>query len=198
MALLHTYGTWVSPQRRGTRGPHPKPRRCPVPNLLYAQVVKTRKKGRIVAVGATVIFGQPEAIARQLANSPVSTTINTSFVERDNLTQRQQNRRLTRRTNGYSKELPWFETQLWLSLAYYHFVLPHHSLRQRLAVPQRTRGSGSLRRWTSVTPAMAAGLTDHVWTTSELLSYRVPVHFLEQLTTMTSLFPEIRETHQGH
>jgi len=84
--------------------------------------VKTRKKGRTVAVEANVIFGQPDAIARQLANSPVSTTINTSFVERDNLTQRQQNRRLTRRTNGYSKELPWFEKQLWLSLAYYHFV----------------------------------------------------------------------------
>lgn len=128
----------------------------------------------------------------------MSNTVNTSFVERDNLTQRQSNRRLTRRTNGFSKELPWFEKQLWLSLAYYHLVLPHHSLRQELGVREPTRGTGSFRRWRLRTPAMAAGITDHIWTTSELLSYRVPVWFLDQLSEIGHLFPPLdADAHHG-
>jgi IS1 family transposase len=188
-ALLHTYGMWQQPPRQGHRGPQPKPRQVPSPGLLYAQVVKVREKGRVIEVGTKIVFGTPEAIAHKLATSPVSNTINTSFVERDNLTQRQSNRRLTRRTNGFSKEMTWLEKQLWLSLAYYHFVLPHLSLRRLLAVPEPTRGTGSVRRWEFITPAMAAGMTDHGWTTEELLSYRVPVQFLDQLPTIQHLFP---------
>ena len=119
-------------------------------------------------------------------------------MERDNLTQRQSNRRLTRRTNGYSKEITWFEKQLWVSLAYYHLVLPHHSLRQRLSTPQPTRGTGSPRRWRPVTPAMAAGITDHMWTTNELLSFRVPIQFLDRMSEIESLFPLLHQVHQGN
>jgi hypothetical protein len=71
------------------------------------------------------------------------------------------------------------EKQLWLTLAYYHFCLPHESLREKLPQPQGTRGSGSLRKRRLVTPAMAAGMTDHIWSTSELLGYRVPAPFLD-------------------
>lgn len=196
-ALLHAYGTWYQPQRKGNRGRYPKPRRRPIPGLLYAQIVKVRQKGRVVEVNSRVVFGDPDAIAARLAESPVSNTINTSFVERDNLTQRQSNRRLTRRTNGFSKELPWFEKQLWLSLAYYHFVLPHRSLRQELPTPEPTRGAGSPRRWQPRTPAMAAGMTDHIWTMTELLSFRVPAHFLNQVADIEHLFPTFDIVHQG-
>ncbi len=187
-ALLHAYGTWVTPERKGSRGRCPHPRLIPVEDLLYAQVVKVREDGHLSEVKTKVVFGKPEAIAAQLASSPVSEIINTSFVERDNLTQRQNNRRLTRRTNGFSKDIGWFEKQLWLSTAYYHLVLPHHSLRQSLDTPEPTRRAGTPKKWRPVTPAMAAGLTDHVWTTSELLSYRVPVRFLDQLSKIKSLF----------
>jgi IS1 family transposase/transposase-like protein len=197
-ALLHTYGVWHQPQRQGERGRFPKPRRVPGSDLLYAQVVKVRQKGRVVEVRTKVVFGDADTITDRLTASPVSHTINTSFVERDNLTQRQHNRRLTRRTNGFSKELSWFEKQLWLSMAYCHLVLPHRSLRQELPSPEPTLGTGSPRRWLPQTPAMVAGITDHIWTTTELLSYRVPVWFLDQLSEIEHLFPAWdSDVHQG-
>ncbi len=196
-ALLHVYGQWQQPTRNGNRGRYPHRRRVPPPDLLYAQVVKQRERGEVVAVTRKVVFGAADAIAARLATLPTSTTVNTSFVERENLTLRQHNRRLTRKTNGFSKELSWLEKQLWLSLAYYHLVLPHDSLRQPLDVPEPTRGSGSARQWRPVTPAMAAGMTDHVWTTTELLSYRVPVSFLDTLHTIEHLFPPLEDLHQG-
>ena len=61
------------------------------------------------------------------------------------------------------------------SFTYYHFVVPHRSLRQRLPHSLPTKGrNGSRKKWKPVTPAMAAGLTDRVWTMDELLSFRVP------------------------
>lgn len=190
-ALLEVYGRLEQPLRNGSRGRHPLPRLVPLPELLYAQVVKQREEGRVVSVTHRVVFGDAARIEALLKASPVSATINTSFVERNNLSSREHNRRLTRKTTGFSKELPWFEKQLWLSLAYYHFCLPHQSLRRPLEEPEPTRGQGSLRKWQSVTPAMEAGLTDHVWTTKELLGYRVPAAFLEQLDEMADIFPEL-------
>jgi len=196
-ALLQTYGIWEQPSRNGARGRYPKPRRIPSPDLLYAHVVKTRHKGRVVNITTKLVFGTEERLLTQLAQSPVSRTVNTSFVERDNLTQRQTNRRLTRRSTGYSKELAWFEKQLWLSMAYYHFVLPHHSLRQAYPLPEPTHGTGSQRRWIPRTPAMAIGMTDHMWTTTELLSYRAPIQFLDTLSQLEQLFPHPDHIHQG-
>ena len=55
-----------------------------------------------------------------------------------------------------------------------HFCLPHTSLYLPLPQPESTHGSGSARQWRLCTPAMAAGLTDHVWTLREVLLFRVP------------------------
>jgi hypothetical protein len=64
--------------------------------------------------------------------------------------------------------------QLSLFQVYYNFVLPHASLRQALAEPVATHGKGSATVWRPRTPAMAAGLTDHVWSLREVLLFRVP------------------------
>jgi len=64
--------------------------------------------------------------------------------------------------------------QLTLFQVYHNFVLPHASLRQALAEPMATNGRGSAKVWRPCTPAMAAGLTDHVWSLKEVLFYHVP------------------------
>jgi hypothetical protein len=64
--------------------------------------------------------------------------------------------------------------QLAVYHAYYNFCLPHASLRQPLPQPEPTNGTGSARLWRPRTSAMAAGLTDHVWTLRDVLRFRVP------------------------
>ena len=64
--------------------------------------------------------------------------------------------------------------QLVLCQTSHNFVLPHASLRQPLLVPEATNGSGSAKVWRLRTPAMAAGLTDQVWSLQEALLCRVP------------------------
>ena len=94
-ALLHVYGIpEVILHIPGKRGPKPTPKRLPPADLHYAQVVKRRKGGRVVEVTTKIIFGSEEAVQARLAASTVSQTINTSFVERNNLTCRQCNGRL--------------------------------------------------------------------------------------------------------
>ena len=184
-ALLQTYGVPEKVERRlGQRGPLRKPRLLPPPELKYAIVVKKREKGHVVAVETEIVFGDEADIVALLAASPVSNTINTSYVEHQNLTTRQSSRRLTRKVNAFSKERDWLEKQLWLAFAYYHFVLPNLGLRQQLPVPIPTKGErGSPQKWRPVTPAMAAGLTDHPWTMEELLTFRVPPTFVAALQT---------------
>jgi IS1 family transposase/transposase-like protein len=174
-ALLDVYGLWVAPSRQGMRGRFPKPRRCPPPDLCYAVVVKERERGRVVHVMTRIVYGTAEQVEAALRASPVSYTINTYGVERHNLTLRQHSHRLGREVNAFSKDPDYLEQQLTLAFVYYHFVVPHRSLRQRLPRPLPTKGChGSYKKWKAVTPAMAAGATDHVWTMAELLSFRMP------------------------
>lgn len=174
-ALLDAYGVWYSPPRRGSRGRLPAPRQRPPAELCYAVVIKEREGSRVVRVTTRLIYGTQEQLDLILKSSPVSATVNTYGVERNNLTIRQHSRRLGRKVNAFSKKRAYLKYQLELAFAYYHFCCPHRGLRQRLPYPIPTQnGKGSPKKWRPVTPAMAAGLTDHVWTIDELLSFRVP------------------------
>ncbi len=174
-ALLDVYGVWKTPPRQGTRGRYPLPRKYPPPDLCYAVVVKEREHGRVVKVTTRMVYGSEQQVIAALKASPVSTTINTYGVERNNLTIRQHSRRMGRKVNAFSKERDYLESQLTVAFAYYHFVRPHRGLRQRLPEPIPTKGpQASYKKWKPVTPAMAAGLTDPVWSMDELLSFRVP------------------------
>jgi IS1 family transposase len=171
-ALLAHFGEWVQPPRRQATGPAPKPRWMPVPQLLYAQVVKTMRQRRLVDVKHRVVFGTREAVGQVLA--ACGWKINTAFVERLNLDIRQRVAAIGRRVNTLCQGEDGLRHQLALFQVYHNFVLPHASLRQPLLVPEPTNGSGSAKVWRPCTPAMAAGLTDHVWSLKEVLLYRVP------------------------
>jgi IS1 family transposase len=174
-ALLDQYGEVCQPPKRSGPGRPLLPYKVPPEDLLYAVVVKRRENGRVVEVASEVVYGSPERIAAAIDASPVSTTISTYGVERNNLTIRQHSRRMGRKVNAFSKDREYLKYQLALAFAYYHFVVPHRGLRQRLDRPQPTNGpNGSPKKWLERTPAMSAGLTDHIWTMDELLSFRVP------------------------
>ena len=171
-ALLTHYGHWVQPSRRQATGPAPKPRWLPLPGLLYAQVIKTVRRRRLVRVSHRVVFGTLEAVQQVLA--VCGWQINTAFVERLNLSLRQHVAAIGRRVSTLCKGEEGVHQQLALYHVYYNFCLPHASLRQALPQPLPTHGTGSATRWQPRTPAMAAGLTDHVWTLREVLLFRVP------------------------
>ena len=178
-ALRDVYGVWVTPPRQGTRGRFPKPRRCPPPDLCYAVVVKEREHGRIVHVMTRLVYGTMAQVEAALQASPVSRVINTYGVERQNLTVRQHSRRMGRKVNAFSRAQDYLEHQHTLAFAYDHFVVPHRGLRRRLPRSRPTKGcNGSRKKGQPVTPAMAARLTDHVWTMDEWLSFRVPPKYL--------------------
>ena len=90
-----------------------------------------------------------EAVSKTITGDPSPRHISTSYVERNNLTIRMQMRRLTRLTNGASKRLRHDKAAIALHFGVYNWCRVHSSLR--------------------VTPAMEAGLTDHVWSIRELL-----------------------------
>src|SRR5215475_9585678 len=171
-ALLTHYGQWVQPARRQATGPAPKPRWRPLPGLLYAQVIKTVRRRRLVRVSHRLVFGTLAAIEQVLAAH--GWQINTAFVERLNLAIRQHVAAVGRRVSTLCKGEDGMRQQLVLYLVYYNFCLPHASLRHPLLQPEPTHGTGSAKRWQPQTPAMAAGLTDHVWTLREVLLFRVP------------------------
>jgi hypothetical protein len=143
-----------------------------VPGLLYAQVIKTGRRRRLVRGTHRVVFGTLEAIQQVLA--ACGWQINTAFVERLNRTIRQHVAAVGRRVSTLCKGEDGVRQQLALSHMYYNLCLPHTSLRQPLPLPEPTNGTGSAKRWQPQTPAMAAGLTDHVWPWREVLRYRVP------------------------
>jgi IS1 family transposase len=159
-AILHAYGAVVMPPRTGKRG-RPKAAYHTVPGgLNYAVVTKRREKGRVVEVGSRVVFGTMAAVLLALGLSKVSRSINTAFVERQNGTDRHRNARKGRKTYRFSKDWQYHEAVTYLSLYSYNFCWPVRTLAIRDEEGHRIGRS----------PAMAAGLTDHVWSMSEWLS----------------------------
>ncbi len=158
-ALLRVYGCLETPEYRG-RGRPPKPRLAPPPDLVYIQLVKEKKGNRMMGLHKRVVFGGGEAAEA-----------NTSYVERNNLTVRQSIARFVRKTLSFSKRREQHRSHLSFYKAHYNFVKTHDSLRLKAQTGEWPR-----RKWIKRTPAMAARMTDHIWTLEELLTHKTPIN----------------------
>jgi hypothetical protein len=163
--LVNVYSYLETPPYSGI-GRKPLPILIPYPSLKYAQVCKQKEKGRVVEVLQRVVFGDPEEVMKSLG-ADSGGKINTAYIERLNLTIRNSLARFVRRGMNCSKDLLIHSHAIDFFQAWYNFVKPHQSLRREI--------NAGRKRWTQRTPAMAEGLTDHVWSLKELLTFRVPI-----------------------
>jgi IS1 family transposase len=153
-ALLKRYSYFVEFEPTGKRGRPRKPRLEPNPDLRYAQVVKRRKGGRLHKVEKRILFG----------TDIDSSQISTSLIERQNLTFRQDNNRISRKTIGFSKKEKYLDYQMTLYSANFNFCRGHGALVY-------CDHDGRIKR---NSPAKEYGLIDHNWTLRELLTF--PYH----------------------
>ena len=119
-----------------------------------------------------VVLGARETIESILAKR--GWQINTALIERLNLEFRQHVAAIGRRVHTLCTHEAGLRQQLALFHISHNFVLPHTSLRLPLPEGEMISETGSIKRWRQQTPAMAAGLTDHIWSLREVLLFRVP------------------------
>ncbi|HSU82899.1 MAG TPA: hypothetical protein VLR69_10795 [Thermoanaerobaculia bacterium] len=162
-AIRERFGEPV-PEERGPGRPRVVPERRVPEGVVYATVHKHREKGRFVAVEPRLVFGSEDELEEALSESCSSYVVNTSFVERQNATDRHRNARKGRKTYRFSKDWQVHEAMTYLTLYGYNFCWCVRTLRVK----------GDDGRWRARTPAVAAGLTDHVWPVAELLWWRPP------------------------
>jgi hypothetical protein len=152
-ALIEVYGLVPDYSGRG----RPPTRKQARPGWQYLQMVKQRdQRGRFQGVKLRVIFGKKSELLALLGGS-------TAYIERSHLTSRLFNSRQMRKTLAFSKDLSAYQAAALWEDSYYNLIRPHKSLRLPLADAQP-------QKWYQRTPAMAAHLTDHIWTVKELLT----------------------------
>ena len=160
-AIFEAYGTWQPVPRRPGPGRPPKAVRVMPAGLCYATVCKRREKGKVVEVTRRLVFGALLVLYWMLRRSKVSRKVNTAFVERNNGTDRGQNARKRRKSYAFSKDARLHHAATYFIAYSYNFCWPVRTLE----IPEEI---GKRRQRT---PAMAAGLTDHVWSLREWLTF---------------------------
>jgi hypothetical protein len=158
-AILRAYGIEATTTPGGRE---PRAARLVAPaSLCYAAVHKIRHLGRVVEVIIRLVYGTAALLAAALSASTVSKAVNVSFLERQHLTDRHHNARKSRKTYRFSKSWEAHEASTYFTLYSYNFCWPVRTLGVRS--PEGT--------WQKRTPAMAAGLTDHVWSLKEWIRF---------------------------
>ncbi len=158
-AILQAYGVEATTTKSGrpVRAPH----KVAPPALCYATVHKVHRLGRVVEIVIRLVFGTAALLAQALSASAVSRAVNVSLLERQHLTDRHRNARKRRKTYCFSRSWEAHEAATYFTLYSYNFCWPVRTLRTRSP-------DGP---WQQRTPAMAAGLTDHVWSLAEWIKF---------------------------
>jgi transposase-like protein len=135
-------------------------------HLMIGQVIKTQRKHRLVSVRHTLLRGEEQGLQQALEQSRGGTQINTAYIERLNGTMRERLASLTRKGRHASAHLEAFQWGMYLIGCTYNLCWPHQQLSKKEQMG-----------WVC-TPAMASGLTTHIWSVREVLTYKVPPHIL--------------------
>ena len=162
-ALIAVYHCIKTFKRTGKPGRPRKPILKPDKDLVYAQVVKVKKQGRLIELQERVLCG-----AKRLKELGLS--ISTSLIERVNLTFRHALAPLVRKTYSFCKEREQMRRRVLFFQTFYNFARPHMSLRLSLPLPDQHHVGIIHRKWIERSPSMAAGISDHVWSFRELLT----------------------------
>ena len=149
-AMLEIWGKLPEYTGRG----RPPTNKQPQPKWKCLQVIKHRSGSRLIGITHKVVYGDPSEV-------PDFMGLNTAYVERTNLTSRQMNGRMVRKTLSFSKEEEMLRASCALEDVVYNLARPSKSLRVEVNNDQR--------RWEPRSPAMAAGITDHIWTIGEIM-----------------------------
>lgn len=163
--LLRVYGIIEKPEYCGIGRP-PKSQIVPPPNLKYAQIIKKRKRDEIVESVKRVVYGNENEVWKDLGVK-ADGVISTSYIERLNLTIRNSLARFIRKGMNFSKRQYIHRRVIDFYQGWYNFCKPHKSLRILSKDPNL--------KWEKRTPAIVAGVTDHVWSLEEMLTFRVPI-----------------------
>ena len=168
-ALIEVYHTLKTFPRTGKPGRPKQPVKEPLPDLVYGQVIKQKRQGRLQELLYRVCCG-PKRLEQ------LGLSISTSLIERLNLTLRHALAPLVRKSLSFCKDRTQMRRRVILFQAFYNFARPHMSLR--VPLPEQEHASGLIQpKWCHRTPGMAAGLTDHIWTFRELLTVKFePIH----------------------
>jgi IS1 family transposase len=134
-------------------------------DLQIGTVIKHTVNKRLTEVVRQMSHGSLEQAMHLLQRSAGGQVLNTSYIERLNGTVRERLATLTRKCRHAAQKLEALETGMYLIGSTYNFCCFHH----QLSTPVAGEAQGLLRQ----TPAMASGLTDHLWSLSELLQYKV-------------------------
>jgi IS1 family transposase len=156
------FGEPYRPARKGERGRFPKVRYRVNRSLAHLQLIKRRKGGRVVEVISRAAHGSWKRIEKELEKLSHSKP-NLSAIERQNGTARRMNAYLVRRSLAFGRKTESREALGWFSTVVYNFSRAQRGLRVSLGT------SEGRRRYEQRTPAMAANLTDFIWTIADVL-----------------------------
>jgi len=158
--------TFRTPVRSGQAG---RPPQRPWDDLCIAQVLKQYAQKRVVGITRHLVQGTATQIERLLQQTQGGGQVNVAFIERLNATFRAYLSALVRRGRALARQTETLHLAMYLMGTVYNFCTYHKSLRVAICLP------GNQRRWARRTPAIAAGITDHLWTIEELLCFQVPL-----------------------